>query len=574
VTAVPRGPIEYPLGDLSWEQFQSLVLLLARAEDSAVVPVRAKDHGLDARLPNRAGLTLRGWQAKRYTTTINWSACQESVRRAVAFWRPPRITFAFPRDLSAGQQKTFRTELIERFPYVHFDWWGESELQRLVRDTDEGRRAASWLFAHLESDREEMLRAMAAGGPLSDAGDAAKRVAEVQKFMERDPHFNYTVVSSSPGGPAAPPPEDALLSLEVEVDGKAITFHASERYPGAVTDAGVGGAFLFSDDEAGKNARNAVDQVMREGGKIEIASGIAAKMQKVPVGLRGLMPEEPVFGPIEISAGESIRDLVATTPGIPILVRAGSTEVGMVLGVGEPLEGWDRTAVGSAGGLETFLSFRGDEVPTESRMDWRWKLGAGTALEQLLAAEVMFAALHGERVELVTPHDGTVVAAGTVDVPQDEDELAELQNIRRFLTYAAEAEAWLGVPLEPPATPSEEDAKLLGWLIGRIRKPRYTGVLKRVNFTLSGDIPSGDGPWMIALTQPYYGELFGQQLYLGGELIALEKGRFEDVTGKEQAGDEVAIVPAESSGEVQVSFHSPVEAPEEAVVARQAGRSA
>ena len=179
MTAAPRGPIEYPLGGLSWEQFQSLVFLLARAEDSAVVPVRAKDHGLDARLPNSAGLTLRGWQAKRYTASINWGECQESARRAVAFWRPPRITFAFPRDLSAGQQKTFRTKLSERFRSVHFDWWGESELQRRMRDTDEGRRAASWLFAHLESDRDEMLRAMAAGGPLSDAGDAAKRLAEV-----------------------------------------------------------------------------------------------------------------------------------------------------------------------------------------------------------------------------------------------------------------------------------------------------------------------------------------------------------------------------------------------------------
>lgn len=439
-----------------------------------------------------------------------------------------------------------------------------------MRDTDEGKRAASWLFAHLESDREEMLRAMAAGGPLSDAVDAAKRLAEVQKFMERDPHFNYTIVSSSPGGPAAPPPKDALLSLEIEVDAKPIKFHASERYPGAVSDAGVGGALVFSDNEAGRKAREAVDRVLREGGKVEVSSGMAAKIQAVPVGLRGLVPEEPLTGPIEISAGKATRDLVAATPGVPILVRSGRAEVGVVLGAGEPLDGWDRTAVGSAGGLEIYLSFRGDEEPRESRMDWRWNLGEGTALEQLLAAEVMFAAYRGERVELVTPPDEKVVAAGVIESPAaDADELAELENIRHFLAYAAEAEAWLGMPLKPPARPSEDDAKLLSWLVGRIRKPRYTGIFRRVEFTLSRELPSGDGPWAVALTQPYYGELFGQQLYLGAELVALEKGRFEDVTGKEKAGDEVAIVPAEPSGKVNISFHSPVEAPEEAVKARE-----
>lgn len=566
MSAVPRGPLEYPLKDLTWEQFQNLVFLLARADDARTVPVRAKDHGLDARLPDQGGLTLRGWQAKRYTTGIKWGECQKSVRRAMAFWRPPRITFAYPVDLSGGQQQTFKKKLIDEFPYVHVDWWGEGEIQRRIRDTDEGKRAATWLFENLQASRDDILRAIAVGGELFDAVDAAKRLAEVQKFMDRDPHFDYTLTTSSSGAAPASPPIDALLSIEVEVDGRPVRFHASERYPGAAGDVGLGGKLIFSDDEAGRKAREALTRLEREGGTLELSSGVAAKFEGIPVGLRGLVPEETIEGRIEISSGQPTHDLVAPTPGIPVLVRSRGVEVGMVLGRAKPREGWDQTAVGSAGGLEIFLSFRGHAAPRESRMDWRWRLGEGTGLEQLLAAQVMRAAYRGERVELVTPHDEKMVAAGAIDSPStDPDELAELDNICEFLGYIAEIEAWLGIPLHPPARPSKDDVELVSWLISRIRKPHYKGTWKRVEFTLSREPPADAGPWAVALTMPYRGQLFGDWHYLGAELVGLKEGRLERRTGQEKAGDKVAIVPADSSEEVEIRFFSPADAPERAV---------
>lgn len=118
VTVSPQGPVDYPLGDLTPDRFESLVFLLARTTDLRVLPVRAHDQGLDARLPGPLGRTRRGWQAKRYTSQINWGECRESVRRALAFWRPPRITFCFPRDLSAAEQDSLGTELADHFPEV------------------------------------------------------------------------------------------------------------------------------------------------------------------------------------------------------------------------------------------------------------------------------------------------------------------------------------------------------------------------------------------------------------------------------------------------------------------------
>lgn len=119
MSASPKGPIDYPIAELPPDRFEALTFLLARADDPAVVPVRDKDFGLDARLPDPQGRrTLRGWQAKRFTGAIQWAKCRESVARALAFWRPPRITFCFAHDLSAKDQDQFRTELAGRFPEV------------------------------------------------------------------------------------------------------------------------------------------------------------------------------------------------------------------------------------------------------------------------------------------------------------------------------------------------------------------------------------------------------------------------------------------------------------------------
>jgi len=125
----------------------------------------------------------------RFTDGIHWPQCQDSVRRAVAFWRPLWITFCFAHDLSAIEQESFRTELVERFREVRLDVWSASELQRLIRDTEEGQRAAAWLWENPSVTREEMIEAMKVGGPLHSKRHAAERRAVIQEYTNRDPHF-------------------------------------------------------------------------------------------------------------------------------------------------------------------------------------------------------------------------------------------------------------------------------------------------------------------------------------------------------------------------------------------------
>ena len=555
----PQGPVEYRLGEMPDERFESLVFLLARSQYPDVVPVRVKDHGLDARLPDPKGRTLRGWQAKRHKD-INWNECQGSVRRAMAFWRAPRITFCFPNDLSARDQENFRLKLIDCFPHVRLDFWSGAELQRLIRDTPDGKRAAQWLFGNPDADRDAMLRALAVGGDLSTSEQAAKRQAVIQSFMDRDPHVHYTMVSRSPGGPETPPAEGTFLSVTLVIDEQEVRFDATERYPGALEDLGAVPSLAFADDEDGHRARDTASKLAREGGRATITAGLGTMMAAVPVGLRGLMPAEGLWGHAELVAVDEPVEESILEPTIPVIVRAAGTELGLVLAPGDAPKGWLGTMAGAAGGLELFQSVRGpSEGEIQSRLDWRYTRGEGTGLEQLLACRIMLAGLRGESVELIDPEDRRVLVAATIDPPQTaEDDIVELQELETFLGYVAEVEAWLGAPLSPPAHPTEADARALGWLVPLVRDPTQEATWTRIEMAPGAKRPENDGPWQFAFMQPLYAKIFGSDVYVGMEWWHIPGGMLEG------EGDVLAIVPLSAPGKATVRLERPDVVPPEA----------
>jgi hypothetical protein len=556
--ASARGPIIYPLDELTPDQFGKLAFLLTRSIDSRVVPVRAKDHGLDARLPDASGrITLRGWQAKRFTSgSIHWGQCRESVKRALAFWRPPRITFCFAHDLSAGEQESFRSELVAQFPQVRLDFWPAEELQRLIRDTDEGRRAAAWLFENREASLEAMRRAMAVGGPLESTRQAVERQAVIQEYIDRDPHLRYTIVSRSQGSPETPPAPQTFMSVTLLVGGQEVRIDGSERYPGAIHDLGGGPELAYSDDDDGHRAREAVERVMQHGGKETVSAGLGAKMAKIPVGLQALMPEDGLWGPMEIEASRS--PATPQSPRRPMLVCAGNAEVGIVMDEVDSPPGWDFTFGGGVGGLEIFQSSRLVDDKLQMQMDWRYTRGVGSGLEQLLAVQVMLAALRSERVDLRYPSGGNAVEAIMKPPGETEDWQAELDQLVVLLGYVAEVEAWLGHELRPPAFPTEEDAHTLAVIIPMIREPEQAITWQRVDLAPGANRPDSDGPFAFALMRPLWARLFGAEVYLGMELLHFPEGRLEG------QADDLAIVPNNDQGTGMLRLHHPEDAPPEA----------
>lgn len=560
-----RGAPEYPLQQLSDGEFEALVFLLARIDDKAVVPVRNKDRGLDVRLPDANQRTRRGWQAKRFEKgKINWAKCRESVEAAVAFWRPPRITFVFAHELSGTEQEKFRTELVERLGLpITLDYVPEAEVQRRLRDTPEGRQAASWLFEDSESEADALRRAYAMGGELRDAAHAAERLAEIQRHLDRDPHLDYTTVTNKVGTPPTQPAEGTALSVSTQDGNEEVRFDAREKFPGALSQLGLQGFFVFTDDDAGQRAREALSDARRTGRSVSIESGIGIRMINVPVGLKGVMPDEPVFG--EISLLATGGGPAPTSPlSIVGIIVAGEYEIGIAFtSLDEPVEGWDLTLGGAAGGLEIFHSMRRGLELSDHKLDWRHTFGEGSALEQLLACRVLRAALEGEPVRMVSP--GTREQSWLLAPLQGDftEDIRDLCHREQLLKAVVELEAWVGEPIIVPARPTDDELTALSKALGRIRSPEADGSWKEVNVVLANEIPTD--PMEALVLEPREVTIFGSRLFLGIEEIRLPLARAASTS------DGARLTPVEGHEAVVARLHQPALFPAEA--ARASGQS-
>jgi hypothetical protein len=560
-----RGAQRYPLENLAPQQFEDLVFLLARIDHADVVPVRNKDRGLDARLPDRRQRTLRGWQAKRYEKgKINWAECRKSVTDAVAFWRPPQITFVFAHELSAKEQEAFRTELVERLDLpVRLNFMPEAEVQRRLRDTPEGRQAAAWLFEGSETEGEAIRRALAMGGELRDGSHAAERLAEIQRYLDRDPHLDYTTVTAKTGAPATPAADDTAISVIRQEGEQEVRFDAREKFPGALAQLGLAGTFVFTDDEAGRKAREALEKAQRTGRDVSIGSGIGIKMANVPVGLRGLMPDEPVFGEVSlISTGSPSPRNDLSIVGILV---AGSHELGMSIAPLEPpATGWDVTLAGAAGGLEIFHSMRqGPAGALEHKLDWRHTFGEGSAIEQLLACRVLRSALEGESVRLLSPHDREQIWLLSPLEGDFEGDIKDLESREQLLEVATELELWTGNPVEVPARASDEEIRELFEVVGRIRSPEVDGEWEKVDLVPESDLP--DEPFQVRVLEAREATIFAANLFIGVEVIDLP------LAEGAPKGDEVRLRPVQGHEKMTARLYPPSVYP--ADVARPPGRA-
>ncbi len=421
-----KGPEKLDLSTIPPDDFETLAYLLAHAEDGDVVIVRNKDRGLDARLPNPSGrVTLRGWQAKRFTDGLHIKQCQSSLDVAVAFWRPLWVTFVFAQDLSASEQTTFQNEVVVRHPEVRVDFWSEIEVQRRLRDSEEGRRAAAWLFGS-GNTIEDVLAAMVSKAPVRTPTEVAERQAALQEKLDRDPQFFYTTVSRRKDAPLTPPGPETALSVLLDIDGQEVRYDLAERYPGAAEDLGEP-MLVFADDERGQEARRTLEAARDASGPIEISSGVGVHWPRIPVGLRGLVPEEPTFGPVTLTPSDDASDLAE--PGtFAALAAAGDVRLGMVFGqLDEPASGWDATMGATAGGLQLLYSIRHDDDGVmHHRVDWRHFLGQGQALDQLLSTRLLAAVL-----------DGAEFTLSVSETPRGEDDRLGRHRVRVIRRRAA-----------------------------------------------------------------------------------------------------------------------------------------
>lgn len=542
------------LQELTPDQFEQLTFLLARSEQPDAVIVRNKDWGLDARLPDPMGrLTLRGWQAKRFATgDMKLDQCEKSLRRALAFWRPLWITFVFAHDLSAIEQRRFEDELVKAYPMVRLNFWSAEEVLRRMRDTEDGQRAAVWLFER-RGTLDELLATLVDKEPVEGAQAIAERQAALNQQFDNDPHLFYTAVVQPKGAPEQPVAAETVVSVFLTVGSQEVRYDLAERYPGAMGDLGGGPMLIARDDGTGEAAAASLYRAAGDDEDLAVESGLGVVWPEVPVGLRGLIPEEPMWGPIEVGTAVQAAPASEREQRLPMLVEAGPAQIGIsFVPAEEPEEGWDETLVGATGGLELTMSLRFDEQRVDDmRLDWRHTLGVGTATEQLLSARVVRAALAGEEIALIgTDESREGRATARIQAPAaGADDLELLRVHEEFLSYVCEVAAWLGTPLFPEVRPSPQDIAQLEHALSLIRNPQHTGkwtVIEVSENEDAGSVEAGE----VAVLQPVYVSLFGVEHYLGMQVLQVKDAQVE------RSGDGVRLRPRDNDT-VWIEVHHP-----------------
>lgn len=232
----PKHPTAFPFRELTDAEFDELVYLLAHVSNPCVAKLHAPDGGLDTVCPVPSNPTTAGWgiQAKLHREQIKWTNCKESLDRAVANWRAPKVTFAFPRDLTVNQHRLFHKHLSGRHPGVAVDWWGETKLTALLLEGPAARGIAKRFF-HSEDPAELADRAIRAGTPLRTAADLLQREEATGEFLRSaDPHFDWvsTKRATTPGPVALAP--GTAMRLEFGNEGHELIVDAVPRTPAAV----------------------------------------------------------------------------------------------------------------------------------------------------------------------------------------------------------------------------------------------------------------------------------------------------------------------------------------------------
>jgi hypothetical protein len=431
------------------DRFEQLVFELAHRDDRRVERVNRPDGGADTILPRGGGLAERAWQAKHYPKAISWKKCEDSLSRAVTRWKPNRVTFVFPIDLSQTRRASFDKKLV-RHPDalgITVNHWNQSHLVQLLATHPD---LAARFWPDTEEQTEKIDRLIKAGGKMENAGEMVERALAVGEFADRDKDFETAV--SSLGIDTDAPNFETLPYITLEVRGERRRVHIAAW----VRDgASIGQSTVsFRPDERGQAARMDAVRTLAGGETATVTDGFQAAIV-APEIVRELI-EETQLGPGSF-------DLL---PGDALIISLEIEVDGEMLSYTVPLRPVPPppdTAAAWAGYIGRTLlemTFTLLEKPA-----MRVSVGLhgsldGTASDRADAATLVhgFVAHKAIRITsdvLFPSADGTIT--GHFEKFGDVAEPHDMATLRDFFRDVAFIEAELSIQLPLPETTSAED---------------------------------------------------------------------------------------------------------------------
>lgn len=427
--------------------FDEMTFRLVRIDHPDAVKMAVPDGGVDTLLPlsGRTGYE-RGWQAKHYPNKIDWRLCEESLDRAVETWKPERITFCFPQNLTKGKEKAFAAKLAARQEGVIVDFWNASEIVARLTGSDEGARVAYHFFGDPPPSPASLERTIRAGGAIDSSDKVGERnLAIGAELKGRDPFFSYPSGQHELGSlePAINP--DVAMRVQRIEDGVVAYIDAVPRDDDAMRTHGPAGRFIFNDPEAVTDFARRLDEIARTGGELTLDEGtVEMTFDQLPP-----LFQDHLHKPI--SNRITIRAAAPEVPPWPARVHArsdrGYADLDIDLSSAEPPNGWDVCLRGERGGLTMSVLFRWSEQQAKGQITLRWSytMTADPAREQLAALRLLDA-IHGQGTIEIEDRSGDrpalthLLAAAALD-----DHLAAL---RALFDDIVVIEEWTGEAID------------------------------------------------------------------------------------------------------------------------------
>ncbi|HEU5062756.1 MAG TPA: hypothetical protein VFT79_06340 [Solirubrobacterales bacterium] len=431
----PLGPRKFDFRELTDDDFEEMCHELIRLESPAVVKTAAPDGGADSLLPKNQKGWERAWQAKRYTGTIYWSKCKDSLDRAIKTYKVRRVTFCFAKNLTEGQQKKFNSDLKGRHEGVEIDFWDKTALVHRLNNSPGGQRVARHYFGDPAHDKDLIIRAVRAGGPLERSMDAVERARPVGEFLAgHDPYFTYPQVTHEEGLPEPPAAEGTIMSVTSTDEGISIRHDAIPRHRDAMERFGPRITMSFTDDEAGRRAAKAFAEGTSRGRPVVLEEGVEVTPERLP----------PLW---EEEVGKTIKARVEIRPNIPPWVaqvtadsdKGSETLVIPLEAIDDPPADWDLCFRGHHGGL-TFSILMRKREHGEITMNWSYTFDTAPAREQVGALRLI-TFMHGQGEILIRD-----LKSGRPDLrhPTNERTLPdEIPALLGFLEDVVAIEDWL-----------------------------------------------------------------------------------------------------------------------------------
>jgi hypothetical protein len=460
---------------LSPDRFEQFVYELAHRENPKVERLKAPDGGADTVLPRGDGTAERVWQAKRYPTQIGWAECEKSLSDAISNWKPDRVTFVFPRDLSKHPRKSFDTRLVGHpdavANKVTVDHWN---LSRIVQILGRHRDIAHRFWPDLERQTDKLDRVIKAGGKLESGQDLVERAEALADYGERD--VNFRSQFNFGGSDSETVNFDNLPYMAIEIRGERSRVQIATWVRDGAEVARP--TLSFNDDDAGEAARTAAVRKLAAGETATVTEGFSVAV--VAPDIVKELTKDGAFGPGSF-------DLV---PGEPLTVCLEIDVDGETLSYTLPL----RPVPGANAGWAAFvgrtlveLNFTLLEKPAiRASVGLRGDL-EGTAAERAEAAALVhgFYAHDAIRIrsDVLFPSGDNVIAGdfekfGEPSFPAD---MAVLRDIFRDIAYIEEQ---LGITLPLPPAMSTEDVDAAATIAQVLRTGEGSATFQAIEATV------------------------------------------------------------------------------------------